>query len=93
MAYTKRNCDNCSTEYKADNRNLKRGWGLCCSKKCAAEMRERSKPGYSLDKVIKNNAQRKNFDVWLQMNKEMKDRMIQKAKEDLRDKRIDDLLK
>ena len=32
MAYTKRNCDNCSTEYKADNRNLKRGWSLCCSK-------------------------------------------------------------
>ena len=52
MAHTKRNCDNCSTEYKADNRNLKRGWGLCCNKKCAAEMREKSKPGYSLDKVI-----------------------------------------
>ncbi len=46
MAYTKRNCDNCSTEYKADNRNLKRGWGLCCSKKCAAEMREKSRGDY-----------------------------------------------
>ncbi len=93
MAYTKRNCDNCSMEYKADNRNLKRGWGLCCGKKCAAEMREKSKPGYSLDKVVKNNAQRKNFDVWLQMNKEMKEELISEEKRNLRDKRIDDLLK
>ena len=30
----------------ADNRNLKRGWGLCCSKKCAAKKREKSRPNY-----------------------------------------------
>jgi arsenate reductase-like glutaredoxin family protein len=93
MSYTKRNCDNCSTEYKADNRNLKRGWGLCCSKKCAAEMREKSKPGYDLEKVIKNNAQRKSFDVWLQLDKMKKEELINEEKRNLRDKRIDDLLK
>ena len=31
-----RKCRWCNKEYKADNRNLKRGWGLCCSKSCAA---------------------------------------------------------
>lgn len=93
MAYTKRNCDNCSAEYKADNRNLKRGWGLCCGKKCAAEMREKSKPGYDIKKVIKNNAQRKNFDVWLDLNKKRKEELINEEKQNLRDKRINDLLK
>ena len=93
MAYTKRNCDNCSAEYKADNRNLKRGWGLCCSKKCAAEMREKYKPGYSIDRVVKNNAQRKNFDVWPHLDKGEKERLIGEEKRNLRDKRIDDLLK
>jgi len=68
-------------------------YGLCCSKKCAAEMREKSKPGYSLDKVIKNNAQRKNFDVWLDLKKEEKEKLISEEKRNLRDKRIDDLLK
>lgn len=38
-----RNCDNCGKEYDADKRNLKRGWGLCCSKSCAAVIREKSK--------------------------------------------------
>jgi len=37
---TTRNCDHCGKPYKADNRNLKRGWGLCCSKSCAAKKRE-----------------------------------------------------
>ena len=46
MGYTKRKCDNCGKEYMADNRNLKRGWGLCCSKKCAAKKREKSRPNY-----------------------------------------------
>ena len=56
-------------------------------------MREKSKPGYSLDKVIKNNAQRKNFDVWLDLKKEEKEKLISEEKRNLRDKRIDDLLK
>lgn len=58
MSYTLRNCDNCGVEYKADNRNLKRGWGLCCSKSCAAEKREKSKPGYDPERVAKNNVRR-----------------------------------
>ena len=37
----KRNCDICGEPYEADERNLKRGWGLCCSKRCAAKKRER----------------------------------------------------
>ena len=40
MAYVIRKCDVCGKEYKADTRNLKRGWGLCCSKSCAAKKRE-----------------------------------------------------
>ena len=54
----KRNCNNCGKEYEADIRNINRGWGLCCSKSCAASKREKSKPGYNLIKVINNNARR-----------------------------------
>lgn len=39
----KRKCDVCGKEYEADNRNIKRGWGLCCSKSCAAKKREQKK--------------------------------------------------
>ena len=54
----KRNCDNCAIEYIADMRNVKRGWGLCCSKSCAASKREKSKPGYNPERVKRNNARR-----------------------------------
>ena len=37
MRYTIRNCDNCGRKYRADNRNLKRGWGLTCSKSCVCD--------------------------------------------------------
>jgi hypothetical protein len=57
----KRRCDNCGKEYNADERNLKRGWGLCCSKSCAAKKRERSKPGYNSARVKENNYRRKNW--------------------------------
>lgn len=56
-----RDCDNCQKEYKADPRNIKRGWGLCCSKSCAAQKREKSKPGYNLEKVQLNNIRRENW--------------------------------
>lgn len=61
MANVKRNCDNCNEEYYADTRNLKRGWGLCCSKSCAASKREKSKPGYNSATVAKNNEKRANW--------------------------------
>ena len=61
MSYTKRNCDNCGKEYLADNRNLKRGWGLTCSKSCAAKKREMSKPGYNPQRVEENNKRRANW--------------------------------
>lgn len=54
----KRKCDYCSREYNADERNLKRGWGLCCSKKCAAKKREKSKPNYDPETVRYNNLRR-----------------------------------
>lgn len=57
----KRKCDNCGNEYNADNRNLKRGWGLCCSKSCAASKREKSKTGYNLRTVAINNQRRANW--------------------------------
>lgn len=58
MGYTKRNCDFCKREYFADNRNLKRGWGLCCSKSCAAKKRERGRPDYDPGVVRLNNLKR-----------------------------------
>ena len=54
----KRKCDNCGIEYKPDKRNLKRGWGLCCSKSCAAKKREMSRPDYNPDRVVYNNLKR-----------------------------------
>lgn len=31
-----KNCHNCNKEFTPDKRNVNRGWGLCCSKSCAA---------------------------------------------------------
>ncbi len=56
-----RNCDNCGEKYTADDRNVKRGWGLTCSKSCAASKREKSKKSYSPAKVAKNNLRRSNW--------------------------------
>lgn len=61
MAHIKRNCDNCGKEYEADERNLKRGWGLCCSKSCASSKREQSKPDYNPERVEANNIRRANW--------------------------------
>jgi hypothetical protein len=58
MTQIKRNCDECKKEYSADSRNTKRGWGLCCSKSCAAKKREKSKPGYDPSRVAANNTKR-----------------------------------
>jgi len=56
-----RKCDVCDSEYNADERNIKRGWGLCCSKSCAAKKREMSRPGYNAAKVDFNNFRRANW--------------------------------
>ena len=52
-----RNCDNCGKIYDADIRNVNRGWGLCCSKSCAASKREKSKPNYSPERVLDEKLQ------------------------------------
>jgi hypothetical protein len=57
----KRKCDNCNKIYEADQRNLNRGWGLCCSKSCAASKREKSKPSYNPITVAMNNERRANW--------------------------------
>lgn len=62
----KRKCDYCGKEYEADNRNIKRGWGLCCSKSCAASKREQSKPGYNSARVERNNIRRGLWNVYLE---------------------------
>ena len=67
MAKIKRNCNNCKKEYDADTRSLKRGWGLNCSKSCAASSREKGKPSYNKERVARNNARREN---WGNENKE-----------------------
>lgn len=56
-----RNCDVCSKQYKAYLRNIKRGWGFCCSKSCAAKKRETSKPGYCRARVENNNIRRSSW--------------------------------
>lgn len=61
MGNIKRKCNNCGKDYEADERNLKRGWGLCCSKSCAAQLREKSKPGYNPAIVRQNNILRENW--------------------------------
>jgi len=61
MAYITRDCDTCGKPYKADTRNLKRGWGLCCNKSCSAKKRERAKVGYNPEIVKINNIRR---DLW-----------------------------
>lgn len=67
MRHINRKCDNCGDDYNADTRNLNRGWGLCCSKSCAASKREKSKPNYNPKRVINNNIRRTN---WADENKE-----------------------
>jgi hypothetical protein len=57
----RRKCDVCGIEYAADERNIKRGWGLCCSKSCAAKKREKKKPGYDTVRVAQNNVRRANW--------------------------------
>lgn len=57
MGYIKRTC-HCGKDYMADERNLKRGWGLSCSKSCAASKREKAKPGYNPERVSRNNEKR-----------------------------------
>ena len=63
MGYIKRNCNKCDKEYMADERNLKRGWGLNCSKSCAASSREKSKPTYNAERVKANNIRRELWNV------------------------------
>lgn len=41
MAFITKNCEVCGRPFHADTRNLMRGWGKCCSKSCAAILRER----------------------------------------------------
>lgn len=58
MTLVRRKCDNCGRIYDADTRNLKRGWGRCCCKSCAAQKREKSRPGYNPRRVAENNLRR-----------------------------------
>ena len=46
MAKQIRKCDFCLCEYIPDKRNLKRGWGLCCSKSCSGNKRELDKMNF-----------------------------------------------
>lgn len=36
-----KNCPNCGKQFSPDPRNVARGWGVSCSKSCAATLRER----------------------------------------------------
>lgn len=42
MAYITKICENCGKPFQADTRNIARGWGKCCSKSCAAKLREKT---------------------------------------------------
>ena len=83
-----RKCDNCSIMYKADKRNVNRGWGLCCCKSCAAHKREKSKPGYNPINVIANNLKRA---MWMESNDD-EDTDKLKAIAKLREEKINKIL-
>lgn len=36
-------CHYCKSEFKPDSRNVKRGWGLFCSKSCSTRWRNKKK--------------------------------------------------
>jgi hypothetical protein len=36
-------CYLCETPFKPDQRNVKRGWGIFCSKSCSSKFREKTK--------------------------------------------------
>lgn len=57
----KKNCKYCNKIFLTNQRALNRGWGLCCTKKCAAKLREMSKPGYNTKIVALNNLRRENW--------------------------------
>lgn len=69
----KRKCDYCGKEYEADIRNIKRGWGLCCSKSCAAHKREESKSYYNKARVIRNNVRRMLWTTYLDTEQSVMD--------------------
>lgn len=55
MAYVTRICENCGKPFQADTRNVARGWGRCCSKSCAAALREKEatkKPRLTFDELV-----------------------------------------
>lgn len=55
MAYVTRICEHCGRPFQADTRNIARGWGRCCSKSCAAALREREaseKPRLTFDELV-----------------------------------------
>lgn len=56
-----RHCLFCDVEYIADMRNVKRGWGLCCSKSCAALLRSKYSKlkGVDLIREKRNDALKK----------------------------------
>lgn len=51
----KRNCDICEKQYNVKPSDLKRGWGLCCSKKCSAIKREHAKGNFGIKNILENN--------------------------------------
>jgi hypothetical protein len=45
-------CTCCNAPYIPDNRNLKRGWGLFCSKSCSALFKSRLKSLKDSDRIV-----------------------------------------
>ena len=61
MALITKICENCGRPFQADTRNIARGWGKCCSKSCAAYLREKTgaadptigtKPRLTFDELV-----------------------------------------
>lgn len=53
-----RECDICKNIYTAKTADINRGWGLTCSKSCAAKKREKNRENYDVLKVKTNNMKR-----------------------------------
>lgn len=71
MANSVKICSWCYGEFSPDYRNVARGWGKTCSKKCAASLREQNKktlinsPPENVDVITPIIMTQKSIPVWL----------------------------
>jgi len=61
MGVIERTC-HCGKKFQAKEADVKRGWAKCCSKACAARMREQKTGNYKRFCALRDKAERLEFD-------------------------------